>query len=114
MLLANVDGPVCVVTGSSRGIGKAIALALGSQGARVRLRLQCCQAHHDMQLTTASSVLGNQRSCCNFDLELAVQVVVNYASSSGAAEEVAEQIKAAGGDAVTVQADLGQGKDIQK
>ena len=30
-----VDGPVCVVTGSSRGIGRAIALALGSSGARV-------------------------------------------------------------------------------
>ncbi|KAK9825651.1 hypothetical protein WJX81_005357 [Elliptochloris bilobata] len=30
-----VDGPVCVVTGSSRGIGKAIALALGASGARV-------------------------------------------------------------------------------
>ena len=28
---------VAVVTGSSRGIGKAIALALGAQGARVRL-----------------------------------------------------------------------------
>ena len=30
------EGPVCVVTGSSRGIGRAIALCLGKQGARVR------------------------------------------------------------------------------
>lgn len=52
-----VAAPVCIVTGSSRGIGKAIALALGATGAKV---------------------------------------VVNYASSSGAAEEVAAQVIAAG------------------
>ena len=43
-----------------------------------------------------------------------VQVVVNYASSSGAAEEVAEQIKQSGGDATIVQADLSKPEDIKK
>lgn len=33
--MASADGPVCVVTGASRGIGKAIALALGAGGAKV-------------------------------------------------------------------------------
>jgi len=70
-----IANPVCIVTGSSRGIGKAIALALGSAGARV---------------------------------------VVNYASSSAAAEAVAADIKAAGGDAIVVGADLSKGEDIQR
>lgn len=43
-----------------------------------------------------------------------MQVVVNYASSAGAAEEVAEQIKQSGGDATVVQADLSKPEDIQK
>ena len=29
------DGPVCIVTGGSRGLGRAIALALGKEGCRV-------------------------------------------------------------------------------
>ena len=32
---SHADGKVCLVTGSSRGIGKAIALALGAEGAKV-------------------------------------------------------------------------------
>ncbi|KAG2450081.1 hypothetical protein HYH02_000185 [Chlamydomonas schloesseri] len=34
---ASAERPVCLVTGASRGIGKAIALALGKQGARVAI-----------------------------------------------------------------------------
>ena len=61
------DGPVCIVTGGSRGLGRAIALALGGEGCRV---------------------------------------VVNYAASAAAAEEVVKEIKALGGDGVAVQADM--------
>lgn len=60
-------GKVAVVTGASRGIGRAIAVALGGAGCRV---------------------------------------VVNYARSGAAAEEVADAIRTAGGEAVTVQADV--------
>ena len=39
---------------------------------------------------------------------------MNYASSSGAAEEVADQIKQSGGDAITVQADLSKKENIER
>jgi 3-oxoacyl-[acyl-carrier protein] reductase len=60
---------VAIVTGASRGIGRAIALQLASQGAKV---------------------------------------VVNYANSSAAADEVVAIITATGGDAITLQADVSQ------
>jgi 3-oxoacyl-[acyl-carrier protein] reductase len=58
---------VAVVTGSSRGIGRAIALKLASLGAKV---------------------------------------VVNYHTNAEAAQEVVEAIKAQGGQAIAVQADV--------
>jgi len=58
---------VAVVSGSSRGIGAAIALGLGEKGARV---------------------------------------VVNYNQQHDAADEVVSAIKAVGGEAVAVQADV--------
>ena len=57
----------CVVTGSSRGIGRGIAERFGEDGC---------------------------------------EVVVNYRSSEGAAEEVVERIEEAGGAAIAVQADV--------
>ena len=68
------DGPVCIVTGGSRGLGRAIALKLGGEGCRV---------------------------------------VVNYAASAGAAEEVVAEIKKLGGDGVAVQADMSSSEGIK-
>ena len=64
-----LEGQVAIVTGASRGIGRAIAFALASEGANV---------------------------------------VVNYASSAGAAEEVVAEIKASGGEAIAIHADVSQ------
>lgn len=64
-----LEGKVAIVTGASRGIGKATALALASQGAAV---------------------------------------VVNYASSSGAADAVVAEITGMGGQAIAVNADVSQ------
>jgi len=68
------DAKVCLVTGASRGLGKAIALDLGKQGCKV---------------------------------------IVNYAGSEGAANEVVEEIKSLGGDAIAVQADCSNQESIQ-
>lgn len=65
---------VAVVTGASRGIGRAVALALATEGAKV---------------------------------------VVNYASSSGAADAVVAEITAGGGDAIALQADVSKLAEVE-
>ncbi|MDB9468604.1 3-oxoacyl-[acyl-carrier-protein] reductase [Dolichospermum circinale] len=64
---------VAIVTGASRGIGRAIALQLAFEGAKV---------------------------------------VVNYASSSAAADQVVAEITAAGGEAVAIQGDVSQENQV--
>lgn len=63
-----LDGQTALVTGASRGIGRAVALALAECGA---------------------------------------EVVVNYASSPGAADAVVKDIESKGGTAYALQADVG-------
>ncbi|MEL7354116.1 MAG: 3-oxoacyl-[acyl-carrier-protein] reductase [Cyanobacteria bacterium P01_A01_bin.116] len=64
---------VAIITGSSRGIGKAAALAIASEGAKV---------------------------------------VINYARSSDAADDVVSAIKADGGEAIALQADVSKADDV--
>ncbi|MEM9162436.1 MAG: 3-oxoacyl-[acyl-carrier-protein] reductase [Cyanobacteria bacterium P01_F01_bin.4] len=64
---------VAIVTGASRGIGRATALALAAEGA---------------------------------------SVVVNYARSSAAADEVVAQIAEQGGSAIALQADVSKADDV--
>ena len=64
---------VAIVTGASRGIGRAIALQLAFEGAKV---------------------------------------VVNYASSSTAADQLVAEITAAGGEAVAIQGDVSQENQV--
>jgi len=66
---------IAVVTGGSRGIGRAIALKLASLGAKV---------------------------------------VVNYRANAEAAQEVVEAIKAQGGEAIAVQADVRDADDAKR
>lgn len=72
--MGQLDGRVAVVTGSSRGIGRAIAEDLASRGAKV---------------------------------------VINYNSSSDAAEAVVQQIKDNGGEAIAVQANVADFEQAQ-
>ena len=64
-----------IVTGASRGIGRAVAKRLGQDG---------------------------------------FAVVVNYASSASQAESVAAEIKAAGGEAIAVKADISNKADVER
>jgi 3-oxoacyl-[acyl-carrier protein] reductase len=72
---AQLQDQVAIVTGASRGIGRAIALALAEAGAKV---------------------------------------VVNYARSSQAADDVVEKITALGGDAIALQADVAQADQVDQ
>lgn len=72
--LQKLSNKVALVTGASRGIGKATALALAAEGAKV---------------------------------------VVNYARSSSAADEVVATITEAGGEAIALQADVSQENEVE-
>jgi 3-oxoacyl-[acyl-carrier protein] reductase len=69
-----LEGQVAIVTGASRGIGRAIAVALAAEGAKV---------------------------------------VVNYASSASAAEEVVAEIKSKGGEAIAFHADVSHEAQVE-
>jgi 3-oxoacyl-[acyl-carrier protein] reductase len=71
--MGNLTGQVAVVTGASRGIGRAIALDLAREGAKV---------------------------------------VVNYASSSGAADSLVQDIETKGGEAIALQANVSQADQV--
>ena len=72
---APLAGQIALVTGASRGIGRAIALQLAEAGA---------------------------------------EVVVNYASSAEAAEQVVSAIKVAGGSAYALKADVSQEEEVEQ
>jgi 3-oxoacyl-[acyl-carrier protein] reductase len=71
----DLTGKVAIVTGSSRGIGRAIALLLARQGAKV---------------------------------------VVNSGRSTEAADQVVAEIRAAGGEAINVSADVSVAADAER
>lgn len=70
----SLDQRVALVTGASRGIGRAVSLALAAAGARV---------------------------------------VINYAQSEAAAQEVVAAVNAAGGEAVAIRADVGSAAQVE-
>ncbi len=66
--MGRIEGKTALVTGASRGIGKAIAVELAREGAKV---------------------------------------AVNYAHNEAKAQEVADEIKALGGECLLIQANIG-------
>jgi 3-oxoacyl-[acyl-carrier protein] reductase len=69
-----VAGRIALVTGGSRGIGRATSLALGREGAKV---------------------------------------AVNYSKNKSAADEVVAKIRSLGGDAVAIQANVGDRAQVK-
>ena len=72
--MGQLSGKVAIVTGAAVGMGRAIAVAYGREGARV---------------------------------------VVNYARSEAEAEATAAQTRAAGGEAITIRADVSQDAQVR-
>jgi 3-oxoacyl-[acyl-carrier protein] reductase len=75
LFMKSLAEKVAIVTGASRGIGRAIAIALAQEGAKV---------------------------------------VINYAQSSGAAEEGVAAIQAAGGEAIALHADVSKADQVEQ
>lgn len=73
--MKTLDQKVILITGSSRGIGAAIAVKMAGVGAKV---------------------------------------IVNYAGGKEVAEEVVNQIKTAGGDAIALQADVSKSDEVKR
>jgi len=72
--MGQLEGKVAIVTGAAVGIGRAIAVAYGREGAKV---------------------------------------VVNYSKSRQEAEETAKLVRQAGGEALTIQADVAQDRQAR-
>ena len=88
-MVPNLTGKVCLVTGAARGIGRGIALQLGSAGATVP---QTPPLHCSVVCTAQVYIIGRTRT--NLD-------------------DCAAAIKERGGRAVTVQMDHGQDAEVE-
>ena len=73
--MSNLTGKIAIVTGASRGIGRACAIKLAALGAKV---------------------------------------IVNYNKNADAANQVVDEIKKSGGEAIAVQADVSKFDEAQK
>ncbi len=84
----NLDGKVAIVTGGSRGIGRAICLGLGAQGAKVVVAAR----------TQVDTSAGTQYE--------------KY--GSGTIDDTAERIHHRGGEALAVKCDVTSAEEIQR
>jgi NADP-dependent 3-hydroxy acid dehydrogenase YdfG len=55
--MVSIEGSVAIVTGAGRGIGRAIAIELGSAGARVALAARTVSELDETAQRTAGSII---------------------------------------------------------
>jgi len=93
-----LEGKVAVVTGSGQGIGRAIAIGLAKEGARV-------VTNNRRRGSTGFAIL-NESEVKNYGREQQEYLKEQMAKASGDAETVAEEIRAFGGEAVPFFGDV--------
>ena len=94
---------VAVVTGASRGIGAATAKLLALEKGYAPTTCMRCG-----ECTASAEQGGGGRRACRYT------VCVNYRSDAAAAAAVVDHIRAGGGHAVAMQADIGQEAQVRR
>ena len=86
---------VCLVTGASRGIGKGVAIELGSQGATVYV--------------TGTSTSSTEQERCNGQY-----VTCNETGGPGTIEDTASEVTEAGGIGIPIYCNHADDESVQK
>jgi 3-oxoacyl-[acyl-carrier protein] reductase len=102
-----LEGKVAVVTGSGQGIGRAIAIALAKEGARV-------VTNNRKRNSTDPAVLIGEYSIDSLSKEDRAELLKACAEMTGDAESTAKAIKDVGGDAIPFYGDVGDFKTAGK